>query len=324
VTTALITGITGQDGSYLAELLLDKGYDVHGLVRRSSMLARTRIDHLHAHERLSLHYGDLTDGVSLVNLVREIRPDEVYNLGAMSHVRVSFEMPDYTASTNAIGTLRLLEAIRAARLECRFYQASTSEMFGLTPPPQDEESKFHPRSPYGSSKLQAHWVTINYREAYDLFAVSGILFNHESPRRGENFVTRKITKAVAAIEAGVEDHVTLGNLAAIRDWGFAPEYVEGMWLMLQQDEPEDFVLATGEGHSVEEFCEASFSHVGLDWREHVRFDESFTRPAEVSALVGRADKAQQKLGWKAHTKALDLARLMVDADREEIRRFLRP
>jgi GDPmannose 4,6-dehydratase len=324
VTTALITGITGQDGSYLAELLLDKGYEVHGLVRRSSMLARTRIDHLHANDRLSLHYGDLTDGVSLVNLVREIRPDEVYNLGAMSHVRVSFEMPDYTASTNAIGTLRLLEAIRAARLECRFYQASTSEMFGLTPPPQDEESKFHPRSPYGSSKLQAHWVTINYREAYDLFAVSGILFNHESPRRGENFVTRKITKAVAAIEAGVEDHVTLGNLSAIRDWGYAPEYVEGMWQMLQQDEPEDFVLATGEGHSVEEFCEASFSHVGLDWREHVRFDESFTRPAEVNALVGQADKAQRKLGWKAHTKALDLARLMVDADREEIRRFLRP
>jgi GDPmannose 4,6-dehydratase len=324
VTTALITGITGQDGSYLAELLLDKGYDVHGLVRRSSMLARTRIDHLHEHPRLSLHYGDLTDGVSLVNLVHEIRPDEVYNLGAMSHVRVSFEMPDYTASTNAIGTLRLLEAIRAARLDCRFYQASTSEMFGSTEPPQDESSKFHPRSPYGSSKLQAHWVTINYREAYDLFAVSGILFNHESPRRGENFVTRKITKAVAAIEAGVQDHVSLGNLEAVRDWGYAPEYVEGMWLMLQQDEPEDFVLATGEGHSVEEFCDAAFSHVGLDWHDHVRFDESFTRPAEVPALIGLADKAQQTLGWKAHTKALDLARLMVDADREDIARLLRP
>ncbi len=321
--TALITGITGQDGSYLAELLLEKGYDVHGLVRRASLLNRTRIDHLHENDRLSLHYGDLTDGVSLVNLVREIEPDEVYNLGAMSHVRVSFEMPDYTASTNAIGTLRLLEAIRAARLECRFYQASTSEMFGSTPPPQDEESKFHPRSPYGSSKLQAHWVTINYREAYGLFAVSGILFNHESPRRGENFVTRKITKAVAAIDAGVQDHVDLGNLEATRDWGYAPEYVEGMWLMLQQDEPEDFVLATGEGRSVQEFCEAAFSHAGLDWREHVRFDESFTRPAEVPALVGNPGKANQKLGWKAHVKALDLARLMVDADREEIERFLR-
>jgi GDPmannose 4,6-dehydratase len=323
VTSALITGITGQDGSYLAELLLDKGYEVHGLVRRSSMIARTRIDHLHDHDRLSLHYGDLTDGVSLVNLVRAIEPDEVYNLGAMSHVRISFEMPDYTASTNAIGTLRLLEAIRAARLDCRFYQASTSEMFGSTPPPQDEDSKFHPRSPYGSSKLQAHWVTINYREAYGLFAVSGILFNHESPRRGENFVTRKITKAVAAIDAGVQDHVDLGNLDAQRDWGYAPEYVEGMWLMLQQDEPEDFVLATGEGRSVQEFCEAAFSHAGLDWRQHVRFDESFTRPAEVPALVGDPSKANRKLGWKAHVKALDLARLMVDADREEIKRFLR-
>jgi GDPmannose 4,6-dehydratase len=324
VKKALVTGITGQDGSYLTELLLDKGYAVHGLVRRSSMLTRSRIDHLHDHERLKLHYGDLTDGVSLVNLIREISPDEVYNLGAMSHVRVSFEMPDYTASTNAIGTLRLLEAIRAARLDCKFYQASTSEMFGSTPPPQDEDSKFHPRSPYGSSKLQAHWVTINYREAYGLFAVSGILFNHESPRRGENFVTRKITKAVAAIEAGIQDHVTLGNLDAVRDWGYAPEYVEGMWAMLQHDEPDDFVLATGEGHSVQDFCEASFSHAGLDWREHVRFDESFTRPAEVQALIGHADKAQRLLGWKAHVKALDLARLMVDADREEIRRFLRP
>ena len=257
-----------------------------------------------------------------MNLVRSIEPDEVYNLGAMSHVKVSFEMPDYTASTNAIGTLRLLEAIRAAGLDCRFYQASTSEMFGSTPPPQDEDSKFHPRSPYGSSKLQAHWVTINYREAYGLFAVSGILFNHESPRRGENFVTRKITKAVAAIDAGVEDHVTLGNLDAVRDWGYAPEYVEGMWRMLQQDEPDDFVLATGEGHSVREFCEAAFAHVGLDWQDHVRFDESFTRPSEVDALIGDASKAHRELGWKAHVTALDLARLMVDADREEIERFL--
>jgi GDPmannose 4,6-dehydratase len=319
---AFITGITGQDGSYLAELLLDKGYDVHGLVRRASMLNRTRIDHLHDHERLHLHYGDLTDGVSLVNLVRSIEPDEVYNLGAMSHVKVSFEMPDYTTSTNAVGTLRLLEAIRAAGLDCRFYQASTSEMFGSTPPPQNEESKFHPRSPYGSSKLQAHWVTVNYREAYGLFAVSGILFNHESPRRGENFVTRKITKAVAAIKAGVTDHVELGNLTAVRDWGYAPEYVEGMWRMLQADEPDDYVLATGEGHTVQEFCEAAFSHAGLDWQQYVKYNDAFERPSEVDALIGDASKAHRVLGWSAQTKALDLARLMVDSDLAEIDRFL--
>jgi GDPmannose 4,6-dehydratase len=322
MTRAFITGITGQDGSYLAELLLEKGYDVHGLVRRSSMLNRTRIDHLHEHERLHLHYGDLTDGVSLVNLVRSIEPDEVYNLGAMSHVKVSFEMPDYTTSTNAIGTLRLLEAIRAAGLECRFYQASTSEMFGLTPPPQDEDSKFHPRSPYGSSKLQAHWVTVNYREAYGLFAVSGILFNHESPRRGENFVTRKITKAVAAIRAGVTDHVELGNLDAVRDWGFAPEYVEGMWRMLQADEPDDFVLATGEGHTVREFCEAAFTHAGLRWEDHVKYNEGFERPSEVDALIGDASKAAAALDWHARTKCFDVARLMVEADIEEMGRFL--
>ncbi len=268
------------------------------------------------------HRAEVVDLVSLVNLVRSIEPDEVYNLGAMSHVKVSFEMPDYTASTNALGTLRLLEAIRAAGLDCRFYQASTSEMFGSTPPPQNEASTFHPRSPYGSSKLQAHWVTINYREAYNLFAVSGILFNHESPRRGESFVTRKITKAVAAIDAGVEQYVTLGNLDAVRDWGFAPEYVEGMWRMLQQDEPEDFVMATGEGHTVREFCEAAFAHVGLSWEEHVRYDESFTRPSEVNALIGDASKAHRELGWKAHTTAMDLARLMVDADVAEMKRFL--
>jgi len=320
---AFITGITGQDGSYLAELLLDKGYDVHGLVRRSSMLNRTRIDHLHENERLHLHYGDLTDGVSLVNLVRSIEPDEVYNLGAMSHVKVSFEMPDYTTSTNAIGTLRLLEAIRAAGLDCRFYQASTSEMFGLTPPPQNEGSKFHPRSPYGSSKLQAHWVTVNYREAYGLFAVSGILFNHESPRRGENFVTRKITKAVAAIQAGVTDHVELGNLDAIRDWGYAPEYVEGMWRMLQADEPDDYVLATGEGHTVREFCDAAFSHAGLRWQDHVKYNESFERPSEVDALIGDASKAAAALGWHARTTCFELARLMVDNDIDEIGRFLK-
>jgi GDPmannose 4,6-dehydratase len=321
--SAFITGITGQDGSYLAELLLGKGYQVHGLVRRSSTMNRTRIDHLHSDERLHLHYGDLTDGTALVNLVHEIRPDEVYNLGAQSHVKVSFSMPDYTASTNAIGTMRLLEALRAAALDCRFYQASTSEMFGATPPPQNEDSKFHPRSPYGASKLQAHWVTVNYREAYDMFAVSGILFNHESPRRGENFVTRKITKAVAAIAAGVQDHVELGNLDAVRDWGFAPEYVEGMWRMLQADQPDDYVLATGQGHTVREFCDAAFAHVGLDWREHVRYSESFERPSEVDALIGDASKATAQLDWKARTNALDLARLMVDADREELSRFLR-
>ena len=320
---AFVTGITGQDGSYLAELLLDKDYEVHGLVRRSSLLNRSRIDHLHDNDRLHLHYGDLTDGVSLVNLVRMIEPHEVYNLGAMSHVKVSFEMPDYTASTNAIGTLRLLEAIHAARLECRFYQASTSEMFGSTPPPQDEDSKFHPRSPYGASKLQAHWVTVNYREAYGLFGVSGILFNHESPRRGENFVTRKITKAVAAIEAGLQDHVELGNLDAIRDWGFAPEYVEGMWRMLQADEPTDYVLATGVGHTVRDFCEAAFAHAGMDWRDHVKHNDSFERPSEVDALIGDASKAKAELGWEARTHALDLAKLMVDADRVDVARLLR-
>ncbi len=319
---AFITGITGQDGSYLAELLLSKGYDVHGLVRRSSSLNRSRIEHLHEDPHLHLHYGDLTDGVGVANLVRHIEPDEVYNLGAMSHVKVSFEMPDYTASTNSIGTLRLLEAINAADLDCRFYQASTSEMFGSTPPPQSEGSIFHPRSPYGASKLQAHWVTVNYREAYGLFAVSGILFNHESPRRGENFVTRKITKAVAAIKAGVQDTLTLGNVHAVRDWGFAPEYVEGMWRMLQADEPDDYILATGEGHTVAEFCEAAFSHAGLDWRDYVKYDERYERPSEVDALIGDASKAHKGLGWKAQTHALELARIMVDADIEEMDRFL--
>ena len=319
---AFITGITGQDGSYLAELLLSKGYQVHGLVRRSSSMNRMRIDHLHPDPALNLHYGDLTDGVGLVNLIREIQPDEVYNLGAQSHVKVSFAMPDYTASTNSIGTLNLLEAIRAAGLDCRFYQASTSEMFGSTPPPQNEESKFHPRSPYGASKLQAHWVTVNYREAYGLFAVSGILFNHESPRRGENFVTRKITKAVAAIAAGIQDNVELGNLDAVRDWGYAPEYVEGMWRMLQADEPGDFVLATGVGHTVRDFCEAAFAHAGLDWRDHVKYNDSFERPSEVDALIGDATRAHEVLGWKASTTALDLARLMVDADRKDVDRLL--
>jgi GDPmannose 4,6-dehydratase len=322
VKRALITGIAGQDGSYLAELLLDRGYAVHGLVRRSSMMSRTRIDHLHGNEHLHLHYGDLTDGVSLTNLVRDVEPDEVYNLGGMSHVRLSFEMPDATIATNALGTLHLLEAIRAAKLDCRYFQASSSEMFGSTPPPQDEESVFHPRSPYGISKLQAHWTTVNYREAYGLYAVSGITFNHESPRRGENFVTRKITKGAAAIAAGVSDHLDLGNLQAVRDWGYAPEYVEAMWLMLQADQPDDYVLATGVGHSVEEFCAAAFAAVGLQWRDHVRFDERQLRPAEVDASIGDPTKIGEALGWRAATTGLQLAALMVDHDREELDRFL--
>jgi GDPmannose 4,6-dehydratase len=311
---ALITGITGQDGSYLTELLLEKGYEVHGLVRRSSSLNRQRIDHLAGNPNLHLHYGDLTDGVSLANLVRGIEPDEVYNLGAQSHVQVSFEMPEYTASADAVGTLRLLEAIRAAGLETRFYQASTSEMFGATPPPQDESTAFYPRSPYGAAKLYSHWVTVNYREAYDMFAVSGILFNHESPRRGESFVTRKITLAVAAIVEGHTDHINLGNLTAIRDWGYAKEYVEGMWQMLQHDEPADFVLATGVGYTVRDFCEFAFSHVGLDWEKYVKHAGRFERPTEVDALIGDASKARDVLGWEAKTDAKTLAELMVDAD----------
>jgi len=318
---AFITGITGQDGSYLTELLLGKGYEVHGLVRRASTLNRSRIDHLHTEPNLHLHYGDLTDGVSLVNLIHAIEPHEVYNLGAQSHVKVSFEMPEYTASTDAVGTLRLLEAIRAANLDCRFYQASTSEMFGATPPPQNESTRFYPRSPYGAAKLYSHWVTVNYREAYDLFAVSGILFNHESPRRGESFLTRKVTLGVASIKLGLQETLKLGNLEATRDWGYAPEYVEGMWRMLQHDEPQDYVLATGVGTTVRQFCEAAFSHAGLNWEDHVSYDKSYERPTEVDALVGDAGKAHQVLGWKAHTTATDLAGLMVDADLEKVARL---
>jgi GDPmannose 4,6-dehydratase len=319
---AFITGITGQDGSYLAELLLGKGYEVHGLVRRASTLNRGRIDHLHQDPNLTLHYGDLTDGVSLVNLIHAIEPHEVYNLGAQSHVKVSFEMPEYTASTDAVGTLRLLEAIRAAGIDCRFYQASTSEMFGATPPPQDERTAFYPRSPYGAAKLYSHWVTVNYREAYELYAVSGILFNHESPRRGESFVTRKITLGVAAIKHGITDRLELGNLDAVRDWGYAPEYVEGMWRMLQQDEPTDYVLATGEGHTVRDFCETAFAHAGLNWEDHVSYDKQYERPTEVDALIGDASKARELLGWEAQTKADELARIMVDADIDQMARLL--
>jgi GDPmannose 4,6-dehydratase len=322
VKRAFITGITGQDGSYLAEFLLAKGYEVHGLVRRASTLNRVRIDHLHHQPDLHLHYGDLTDGTNLTNLIHMIKPDEVYNLGAQSHVKISFEMPEYTASTDAVGTLRLLEAIRASGHPTRFYQASTSEMFGATPPPQKEDTAFYPRSPYGAAKLYSHWVTVNYREAYDLYAVSGILFNHESPRRGEGFVTRKITLGVAAIVLGVTDHLDLGNLDAVRDWGYAPEYVEGMWQMLQPDEPTDYVLATGVGTTVREFCEAAFAHAGLDWEDHVRHDAQYERPTEVDALIGDASKARRELGWVAKTHASELARIMVDADLEQMKRLL--
>ncbi len=320
---ALITGITGQDGSYLAELLLGKGYEVHGLVRRSSSFNRGRIDPIaeadpEAGKRLHLHYGDMTDGVSLVNLVRTIEPQEVYNLAAQSHVKVSFEMPEYTASADGIGTIRLLEAIRSAKLDCRFYQASTSEMFGATPPPQSETAAFYPRSPYGAAKLYAHWVTVNYREAYDMFAVSGILFNHESPRRGESFVTRKITMAVARIAAGLQDELVLGNLDAVRDWGYAKEYVEGMWRMLQHDDPQTFVLGTGVGTSVREFCQTAFEHAGLDWEKHVTYDDRYERPTEVDALIADPSKSRDVLGWEAKTHAGDLARLMVDADVEAL------
>ncbi len=307
--TALISGITGQDGSYLAELLLAKGYEVHGLVRRSST-----VDNALPDGPLHLHHGDLNDGVTLSRLVQQIRPDEIYNLAAMSQVQLSFDLPAYTASTNGGGTVRLLEAVTAAGLDCRFFQASTSEMFDLTPPPQSEDSPFGPRSPYGTSKAFAHWCTVSYREAFDLFAVSGIMYNHESPRRGQNFVTRKISMAVASIARGEQDTLALGNLDAVRDWGHAPEYVEGMWLMLQQDEPTDFVLATGTGTTVREFTEAAFSHVGLDWRDHVSYDDRYARPAEAHSLIGDPSKAHSLLGWKAQTHARDLARIMVDAD----------
>lgn len=326
---ALITGITGQDGSYLAELLLSKGYEVHGLVRRSSSFNTSRIDHLYEdpHDKgvkLFLHFGDLSDGVRLVTLLNEIQPDEVYNLAAQSHVRVSFDEPEHTADTTGTGTIRLLEAIRAAQIRPRFYQASSSELYGATPPPQSEETPFYPRSPYAAAKLYSYWITKNYREAYDMFAVNGILFNHESPRRGETFVTRKITRAVAAIKAGKQQNVYMGNLDAIRDWGYAAEYVEGMWRMLQVDEPEDFVLATGVGISVREFLEISFSHAGLDWEEHVKFDERYLRPTEVDALIGDPTKAEKKLGWKATVDGRELARLMMDADLEAIDHEGRP
>ena len=313
---ALITGITGQDGSYLAELLLDKGYEVHGLVRRSSSVARVRIESLlHGEDQpLRLHYADLDDPLGLVRIVGDVGPDEVYHLAAQSHVQVSFEIPDYTGSVTGLGTMRLLEAIRVASVPTRFYQASSSEMFGSSPPPQNEDTPFHPRSPYAVAKVYSYWATVNYREAYGLFASNGILFNHESPRRGENFVTRKISKAVADIVHGRADNVILGNLDARRDWGFAGDYVEAMWLMLQHDQPDDFVVATGEAHSVREFCEHAFARVGMDYREHVVSDERFFRPAEVDFLHGDATKAQRVLSWKPRTSFEELIHMMVDAD----------
>ncbi|MDT0322060.1 GDP-mannose 4,6-dehydratase [Streptomyces millisiae] len=321
--TALITGVTGQDGSYLAELLLAKGYTVHGLLRRSSSFNTERIDHVYQGPQepsrtLVLHHADLSDGVALVNLLRELRPDEVYNLGAQSHVRVSFDVPMYTGDVTGLGTLRLLEAIRASGIDTRIYQASSSEMFGATPPPQNEKTPFHPRSPYGCAKVYGYWSTVNYREAYGLYAVNGILFNHESPRRGETFVTRKITRAVARIRAGLQDRLYMGNLDAVRDWGYAPEYVEAMWRMLQQDEPGDYVVATGVAATVRDFLEAAFAAGGLDWTEYVRFDPKYERPSEVDALIGDASKAREVLGWKAETRWRELAELMVAADIETL------
>jgi len=316
---ALITGITGQDGSYLAELLLRKGYEVHGLIRRASTFNTARLDHLYTdpHDpaaRLFLHYADLGDGVRLATMMTKICPDEVYNLAAQSHVRVSFDEPEHTADVTGTGAVRLLEAVRVSGIQARYYQASTSELYGSTPPPQSETTPFHPRSPYAASKLYAYWITRTYREAYGMFTVNGILFNHESPRRGETFVTRKITRAVAAIKAGRQKHLYLGNLDAVRDWGYAPEFVEGMWRTLQADQPDDYVLATGAGVSVRDFLTTAFSHAGLDWHDHVRFDERYLRPAEVDALVGDPAKAAAELGWKATVDAHQLARLMVDAD----------
>jgi len=322
---ALITGVTGQDGSYLSELLLHKGYEVHGVIRRSSTFNTARIDHLYKdpHEensRFHLHYGDITDGVGISNLVRELEPHEIYNLAAQSHVKVSFEMPDFTAQVDAVGTVRLLEAIRAAKIDTKFYQASTSELFGSTPPPQSENSPFAPQSPYAAAKLYSYWVVRNYRDAYGLHATNGILFNHESPRRGETFVTRKITMAAARIKLGLQHKLYLGNLNAIRDWGYAPEYVESMWSMLQQEKADDYVVATGVGATVRDFCEASFSAIGLDFRDYVETEERYNRPTEVDALIGDPSKVEKILGWKAKTHWKELAELMVNSDLVDISR----
>ncbi|MGY1886106.1 MULTISPECIES: GDP-mannose 4,6-dehydratase [unclassified Blastococcus] len=317
--SALITGITGQDGSYLAEFLLDKGYEVHGIVRRSSSFNTERLEDIyqdpHAPDRrLFLHYGDLADGTALTNLLREVNPDEVYNLGAQSHVMVSFDQPVFTGNVTGIAAMRLLEAVHAARVRTRIYQASSSEMFGATPPPQDEDTPFYPRSPYGVAKLYAYWATRNYREAYDAYAVNGILFNHESPRRGATFVTRKVTRAVARIQAGLQEKLYLGNLEAVRDWGYAPEYVEGMWRMLQQSEPRDYVLATNTAYTVRDFVRMAFLHVGLAWEDYVVHDKRYERPTEVNALIGDYSKAKHELGWEPKVLTPELVEIMVDAD----------
>jgi GDPmannose 4,6-dehydratase len=316
----LITGITGQDGSYLAELLLDKGYEVHGIIRRASTFNTSRIDHLYADPhingvRMFLHYGDLSDSVNLVKLLYELKPDEIYHLGAQSHVRVSFDIPEYTADVTGVGTIRILEAIREAGVRSRFYQASSSEMFGNAKQvPQSEKTPFWPRSPYGVAKVFSYWATVNYRESYGLCASNGILFNHESPRRGETFVTRKISRAVAAIKHGLQKELFLGNLDAKRDWGYALEYVEGMWRILQHDRGDDFVLATGEAHTVREFAEAAFAHVDLDWKQFVKHDLRYERPAEVDVLLGDASKAKKIIGWEPKVRFHELVRIMVDAD----------
>lgn len=319
----LITGITGQDGSYLAELLLSKGYEVHGLIRRSSTFNTDRIDHIYidphdSKAKLFLHYGDIADSGQLTNLIYNIQPDEIYHLAAQSHVRVSFDMPEFTGDITAIGTTRLLEAIRRSGIKAKFYQASSSEMFGDASPPQNEETPFSPRSPYAVAKVYAYWMVRNYREGYNLFAVNGILFNHESPRRGETFVTRKITKAIARIKYGLQNKLYLGNLEARRDWGYAPDYIEAMWLMLQQDEPMDIVIATGESHSVKEFLEEAFSYVDLDWKEYVEIDQRYFRPTEVEFLHGDASKARRILGWEPKVSFKELVKIMVDADIKEL------
>jgi GDPmannose 4,6-dehydratase len=316
---ALITGITGQDGSYLAEYLLNKNYEVHGIIRRSSSFNTSRIDHLYqdSHEsnpRLFLHYADLTDGSRLVSLIEKIAPDEVYNLAAQSHVRVSFDEPEFTGDVTGLGVTRLLEALRVVQVPSKFYQASSSEMFGATPPPQHEETPFYPRSPYGAAKLYGYWMTRNYREAYNIFAVNGILFNHESPRRGETFVTRKITRAVARIYKGEQKELYLGNLDSIRDWGLAPEYVEAMWMMLQHEIADDYVVATGTAYTVRDFLKAAFDEVNLDWEKYTKYDSKYERPTEVDALIGDASKANDQLGWKFKTDPLDMARMMVRGD----------
>ena len=320
---ALITGVTGQDGSYLAELLLEKGYEVHGLIRRSSTFNTSRIEHLFKdpHEsdlNFHLHYGDLVDGSLITNLLHEVSPDEIYNLGAQSHVQVSFKMPYYTASVDGMGPMFLLETMRSMGLNARFYQASTSELFGTTPPPQNESSAFRPRSPYGAAKLMAYWNTVNYRDGYGLHASNGILFNHESPRRGETFVTRKIARAVAAIAAGRQEKLYLGNLDAIRDWGYAKEYVETMWLMLQQEKPGDYVVATGIGATVRDFVSEAFNFAGLEWQKYVELDLKYTRPTEVDALIGDPSKAESELKWKAKVKWKELAHIMVEAELKRI------